>query len=281
MIDLTLTLSSLYLDKLDLAPLYDWVQSDEVVRPSKTVAKFLSATLNQPNALSNWAHTQQVDMVWVKSSIRFTDFGLIVCDMDSTFIAVECIDEIAKRLGLKEKVATITQEAMAGNIDFTQALHQRVALLAGLPTDELEAVYQECVQLTPGAQTLVQMAHQAGLRFVLLSGGFTDFAKRLQQAYALDDIYANQLEKISGRLTGKVISPIIDAKAKADLLVKISQSYQLLPEQVIAIGDGSNDIPMLQKAGAGIAFHAKPTVIKAANYALQYSGLDTVRWLFQ
>jgi phosphoserine phosphatase len=281
MTNLTLILSSPHLDKLDLAPLYDWIKSDKVVKPSRTVTKFLSAVPKKSSALSKWANAHQVDMVWVKSNIHFTDFGLIVCDMDSTFIAIECIDEIAKRLGLKEKVAAITKEAMAGNIDFSKALHQRVALLAGLPDSELEIVYQECVQLTLGAEALVRFAHQAGLRFVLLSGGFTDFAKRLQQEYALDDIYANQLEKISGRLTGKIMLPIIDAKAKADLLVKIGQTYQLLPEQIIAIGDGANDIPMLQKAGAGIAFHAKPAVIKAADYALQYSGLDTVRWLFQ
>ncbi|QQS17076.1 MAG: phosphoserine phosphatase SerB [Neisseriales bacterium] len=224
---------------------------------------------------------QKVDIAWVNANTRFTDFSLIFCDMDSTFIQEECIDEIAAQCGFKSQVTAMTQETMAGNIDFASALCQRVALLKGLPESALDAVYKNCITLTPGAKNLVDMAHQHGIRFMLLSGGFSYFAQRLKQDYQLDAVFANELKIRNGQLTGSVKHPIIDGQAKANLLIKVSQSLGLSLQQVIAIGDGANDILMLQNAGVGIAFHAKPQVVQAARYALQYSNLDAVRWLFQ
>lgn len=277
----TLVASSPHLASLDLSPLIQLAKSHQIVYPNPTIAKFIGAVSDHVEQITQWAIAQKIDIAWVNANTRFTDFSLIFCDMDSTFIQEECIDEIAAQCGFKPQVTAITQETMAGNIDFSSALRQRVALLKGLPESALDVVYKNCITLTPGAKTLVDMAHQHGIRFMLLSGGFSYFAQRLKQDYQLDAVFANELKIRNGQLTGFVKHPIIDSQAKAHLLIKVSQSLGLSPQQVIAIGDGANDILMLETAGAGIAFHAKPKVVQVARYALQYSNLDAVRWLFQ
>lgn len=211
----------------------------------------------------------------------FSDLGLIVSDMDSTLITIECIDEIAARLGIKPQVAAITERAMRGEIDFRQSLKERVALLKGLPENELQVVYDEVLKLTTGAEELLAACHQFGVKFMLVSGGFTFFTDRLKQRLGLDYTYANVLGTENGKLTGTVDSEIIDAQRKVELLQQYQADLGLHNSQVLAVGDGANDIPMIQAAGIGVAFHAKPKTQAAAKVAINFSGLNGLIWLFR
>lgn len=213
--------------------------------------------------------------------LAFSDLGLIVSDMDSTLITIECIDEIAARLGIKSQVAAITERAMRGEIDFRQSLTERVALLKGLPTDELQTVYDEVLKLTHGAEELLTACHRYGVKFMLVSGGFTFFTDRLKARLGLDYTYANVLGVENGKLTGTVDREIIDAKRKVELLQQYRQNLGLHNNQVLAVGDGANDIPMIQAAGIGVAFHAKPKTQAAAKVAVNFCGLNGLLWLFR
>ena len=211
----------------------------------------------------------------------FSELGVIVSDMDSTLITIECIDEIAARLGIKPQVAAITERAMRGEIDFRQSLKERVALLKGLPENELQVVYDEVLKLTTGAEELLAACHQFGVKFMLVSGGFTFFTDRLKQRLGLDYTYANVLGTENGKLTGTVDSEIIDAQKKVQLLQQYQADLGLHNSQVLAVGDGANDIPMIQAAGIGVAFHAKPKTQAAAKVAINFSGLNGLIWLFR
>ena len=208
------------------------------------------------------------------------NFGLVVMDMDSTLIAIECIDEIADMYELKPQVAKITQSAMLGEIEFAESLRRRVALLAGLDESALQRVYDERLRLNPGALELLAACKQHGIRTLLVSGGFTFFTSRLKQMVGLDYTQANTLEIIDGKLAGRVLGNIVDAQGKADSLIQLRRKLGLKAEQVIGIGDGANDLKMMAAAGVSIAYHAKPIVQQQAAYALNYSGLDGVINLF-
>jgi phosphoserine phosphatase len=216
----------------------------------------------------------QIDYGFVPQNKRLSDFGLVVMDMDSTLITIECIDEIADMHGLKPQVAAITEAAMRGELDFAESMRCRVALLAGLDEHALLRVYEERLRLSPGAEALLSRLKMHGIKTLLVSGGFEFFTERLKTSLGLDFTHANTLEVVNGKLTGKVLGKIVDAQGKADWLVKIREELQLRPEQVIAIGDGANDLKMLAQAGLSIAFHAKPVVRKQADYALDFVGLD-------
>ncbi|MBP6563053.1 MAG: phosphoserine phosphatase SerB [Neisseriaceae bacterium] len=205
-----------------------------------------------------------------------SSIGLMVSDMDSTLITIECIDEIADQMGIKAQIAEITERAMQGELDFRASLIERVALLKGLPERALAEVYEHKLALTPGADTLIQTAQAHGIKFMLVSGGFTYFTDRLKARLGLDYAYANELEIIDGVLTGNVIGPIIDAEAKATLLRQHRDALGLTAEQVIAMGDGANDIPMLEAAGFGVAFHAKAKTKSHATLCLDHRGLDQI-----
>ncbi|HRK10578.1 MAG TPA: phosphoserine phosphatase SerB [Thauera sp.] len=222
----------------------------------------------------------RLDHVWLPEGRRLGDFGLFVTDMDSTLINIECIDEIADMQGLKREVAAITEAAMQGEIDFRESLTRRVALLAGLDERALAEVFDHRLQLNPGAERLLQGLQRAGIRSMLVSGGFTYFTERLKQRLGFDYAYANELEVIDGKLTGKVIGDVVDGEAKANHLVRMRDELGLKPEQVIAAGDGANDIPMLRAAGFGVAFHAKPVLRDVAHCCLDHSGLDGILDLF-
>ena len=216
----------------------------------------------------------QIDYGFVPQGKHLSDFGLIVMDMDSTLISIECIDEIADMQGLKPQVAAITEAAMRGEIDFAESLRQRVALLEGLDEHALQRVYDERLQLNPGAEAMLAALKRHGIRTLLVSGGFVFFTERLKARLGLDFAHANILEIADGKLTGKVLGKIFDAQGKADWLVKIREELELKPEQVIAMGDGANDLKMLAQAGISVAYHAKPVVREQAGYALNFVGLD-------
>ena len=221
-----------------------------------------------------------LDHVWLPEGRQLSDFGLFVTDMDSTLINIECIDEIADMQGLKREVATITEAAMQGEIDFRESLTRRVGLLAGLPESALAEVFDHRLQLNPGAERLLQGLRRAGIRTMLVSGGFTFFTERLKASLGFDYAYANELEVLDGKLTGKVMGDIVDGEAKAAHLQRVRDELGLKPEQVIAAGDGANDIPMLRAAGFGVAFHAKPVLRDVAHCCLDHPGLDGILDIF-
>jgi len=203
---------------------------------------------------------------------------LVAFDMDSTLIAAEVIDELAKAAGVGDKVAAITETAMRGEIDFKESLRRRLHLLKGLPADTLEAVAGR-IPLNDGAERLITNLKRFGYKIAIISGGFTYFGKRLQERLGIDYVFANELEIMDGKLTGEVVGEIVDAAKKAEVLRMIAEKEALSLQQVIAVGDGANDLPMLGIAGLGIAYHAKPVVKKGAGQAISTLGLDSILYL--
>ena len=204
---------------------------------------------------------------------------LFVADMDSTIIGQECIDELADYAGLKEKVARITERAMQGELDFPGALRERVRLLAGLDEQTLKHCLDERVHLTAGAETLVQTMRAGGASCLLVSGGFLSFAEPIARLVGFDRVRANRLVFVGGKLSGEVGDPIIDALAKREALLEASAELGLKREDVLAIGDGANDKLMVEEAGLGVAFRAKPALVEVADAELRYHGLDALLWV--
>ena len=227
-----------------------------------------------------FCYEHQLDYGLVRAGQHISDFGLVVMDMDSTLISIECIDEIADMQGIKPQVSEITEAAMRGEIDFAESLRRRVALLEGLEESALQRVYDERLQLNPGAELMLAELKKHGIKTLLVSGGFTFFTERLKAQLGLDFAHANTLEIVDGKLTGQVLGDILDAQAKADWLVHIRGELELRPEQVIAMGDGANDLKMMAQAGTGIAYHAKPIVRTQASFALNFVGLNGLVNLF-
>lgn len=201
---------------------------------------------------------------------------LLLTDMDSTFINIECIDEIADLIGKKPEVAAITEAAMRGELDFEQSLTRRAALLAGLDAAALEQVYQERMRPNPGAEQMIAGLQARGIKIGLVSGGFTYFTERLKKRFNLDYARANTLEIVAGRLTGKVLGTIVGAEGKRAFLVELCQTLGITPQQAVAVGDGANDLLMMNAAGLNIAYHAKPKVQAQAHTVLNESGLEGV-----
>jgi len=198
--------------------------------------------------------------------------GLIVFDMDSTLIHIECIDEIARLNNRYTKVSAITEAAMRGEIDFTESLTQRVACLEGIKESELESLFAP-IPFNPGAIELIQALHAAGWKTALVSGGFTWFASRVQEALNLDAVVANQLEVVNGCLTGKVVGEIVDAQVKVQQLQQLAEYWNIPSDRTVAVGDGANDALMLQAAAVGIAFNAKPALQAIADYSVNSNNL--------
>ena len=224
--------------------------------------------------------TVQLDYAFVPETQTLDQIGLVVMDMDSTLITIECIDEIADMMNLKPQVAEITAAAMRGELDFAQSLTQRVALLAGLSADALQKVYDDRLRLSPGTEIFIHALQQRGIKTLLVSGGFTFFTDRIKARLKLDYAASNVLEIIDGKLTGGVLGKIVDAQGKADWLKQIRDELGLRQPQVLAIGDGANDLKMLGEAGISVAYHAKPIVRAQTKYAINYGGLDAVLNLF-
>ena len=203
---------------------------------------------------------------------------LVVMDMDSTLIQIEVIDELARIAGVGEQVALITERAMNGELDFPAALRERVALLSGLPAAALEEVYRN-IPFTPGAKTLIRVLKRLGFKTAVISGGFSYFVDRIKDDLGLDYAYANELEIVDGLVTGRVIGQVVDGGRKAELLEEIAAKEGVTLDQAIAIGDGANDLPMLGKAGLGIAFNAKARVREEADYHINQQRLDSILYL--
>ena len=201
---------------------------------------------------------------------------LICFDMDSTLIQTECIDELAERAGVGDKVKEITERAMRGEIDFKESFTERVALLKGLDVSVMQEI-AENLPITEGADRLMSILKRCGYKIAILSGGFTYFGEYLQRRYGIDYVYANELEVgEDGKLTGRYVGEIVDGHRKAELLKLIAQVEKVNLAQTIAVGDGANDLPMLSEAGLGIAFHAKPRVVANARQSINTIGLDGV-----
>ena len=213
------------------------------------------------------------------SDLKLTNFKLIAFDMDSTLINIECVDEIADAVGRKAEVATITEAAMRGEItDFKDSLRRRVALLKGVGVEDMEKVYRERLKLNPGAAELVRACKAAGLKILLVSGGFTFFADRVRELLDIDYLRANVLEIENGVLTGRLVDQrwgdICDGEEKRRMLIQTCGQIGIDPLQAIAVGDGANDLPMMGAAGLSVAYHAKPKVREQAMVAINEGGLD-------
>jgi phosphoserine phosphatase len=218
------------------------------------------------------------DVALQRESLFRRSKRLVVLDMDSTLIRIEVINELARAKGVVEQVTAITERAMAGEMDYDESLRQRLALLRGLDIAVLENIAAQ-LPLTEGAETLVRVLKRLGYRTAVISGGFSIAAEALKARLGIDHAYSNVLEVVDGKLTGKVLGPIVNAQRKADLLESLAHAEGVLLDQVIAVGDGANDLLMLQRAGLGIAFRGKPKLREAADTSLSASGLDAILFL--
>jgi phosphoserine phosphatase len=218
------------------------------------------------------------DIAFQEDNLFRRNRRLVAFDMDSTLIQAEVIDELAKEAGVGEQVAAITESAMRGELDFKQSLRKRLSLLEGLDESVLKKV-AERLPLTEGAERLISTLKSVGYTIAILSGGFTYFGNILKERLGIDYVYANELEIADGKLTGKALGEIVDAERKAELLQAIAEQESISLQQVIAVGDGANDLPMLNLAGLGIAFHAKPKVKAGARQSISNLGLDSILYL--
>lgn len=236
---------------------------------SPSVISKLTATL------ASWSHDYRIDYAFTNQLPQLAKPGVVLMDMDSTTIQIECIDEIAKLAGAEvgKQVAAVTARAMNGELDFAESLRSRVAALKDCPETVLKQV-ADAMPLMPGLELLIATLHQANWKVAIASGGFTYFAQRLQDDLGFDAVFANQLQITNGYLTGEVLGGIVDAQVKADTLQVLAQRYQIAPEQTVAIGDGANDLLMLANAALGVAIHAKPVVQQQAQVSLNYHDLD-------
>ncbi|MCH2055118.1 MAG: phosphoserine phosphatase SerB [Thalassotalea sp.] len=222
---------------------------------------------------------EKIEAAIVEQAPSLSSPGLLVMDMDSTTIEIECIDEIAKLAGVGEQVAAVTEEAMQGKLDFAESLNQRVATLEDAPESILADVAKD-IPLMPGLTTLIEALKAHNWRIAIASGGFTYFADHLKNTLQLDAARANTLEIVDGKLTGKVLGVIVDAQVKADVLQELAKEFNIAPTQTVAMGDGANDLVMMAAAHLGVAYKAKPLVLAKADSSISHSGLDCMlHWL--
>lgn len=218
----------------------------------------------------------RLDFAFIPDNRLLADFRLLVMDMDSTLITIETIDELADLVGLKREVAAITEQAMRGEIEYNESLRRRVAALKGLDESALRRVYDERLQLSPGAETLLAAARQHGIKVLLVSGGFTHVTNLLKPRLRLDYTHSNTLAVHAGKLTGEIVGDIVNADGKCQELLRIRDLLGITREQIIGIGDGANDLKFMAECGVSVAYHAKPIVRGQTTHAINYCGLEAV-----
>ncbi|HLU00395.1 MAG TPA: phosphoserine phosphatase SerB [Burkholderiaceae bacterium] len=253
------------------------VSASGVQELGPTAVRLLEADDSEKAAVAAQCEAYRMDFAFLPEIDLLREMRILAMDMDSTLVNIECIDEIADAVGRKPQVAAITEAAMRGEIkDFSESLRRRVALLEGVPETALLEVYEERLRLNPGAERLVATAKKHGLKVLLVSGGFTFFTERLRERLGLDAAHSNVLEVVEGRLTGRVLGDIVDAHGKAARLQALAEELGAGTNQIIAVGDGANDLEMMAHAKYSVAYRAKPVVRQQAAFALNYSPLDAI-----
>ena len=233
------------------------------------------------DGVAEYCAKAKLDFTFVPAPRKLSDFRLLVMDMDSTLITIETIDELAGLVGRKAEVAAVTSRAMRGEIEYDESLRRRVAVLKGLPESALDRLYAERVKLSPGAERLIDGVKRAGLRILLVSGGFTQVTDKLKARLGLDYVRANTLGVEGHAFTGELVGRVVNADVKREALLDASRELGARRDQIIAMGDGANDLKFMGEAGVSIAFHAKPIVREHATYRFDYVGLDGLLAIFQ
>ena len=274
-----LIIQGIEIETSDLRELAKLSGASQIERINGNAFRLIDAS--RQGCISELCLEEELDFAFIDEYENLNHFRLVAIDMDSTLVGIETIDEIADIHGVRKQVAEITEKAMYGEIDFSEGLIQRVALLKGLDHSFLQRVYDERLILNPGAEKMIKKMKIAGIKTMLISGGFTFFTDKLKDRLGLDYTFANTLEIVNGRLTGRLVGEVFGAKGKGQVLNKICNELGFRKENLIAIGDGANDLPMFAEAEVSIAYHAKPIVQKNATYSINYVGLDGVINIFQ
>lgn len=265
------------LDAIAIEKLAATVSAEGIQHLAPTVVRLLGVDTAFQQEVQQFCQQHSMDYAFIDPVHWLSKMKLLAMDMDSTLINIECIDEIAAAVGRKAQVAAITEAAMRGEIkDFADSLLRRVELLKGVPQSALMQVYEQRLQLNPGAERLISTAKAHGIHTLLVSGGFTFFTERLKERLGLDEAYANTLGVDNGYLTGRVVGDIVGAQTKADHVQRLAAELDASPEQIIAVGDGANDLPMLAQAYYAVAYRAKPVVQAQARFALNVAPLDAI-----
>lgn len=271
------------------------VEMDDKAQAALTTATLLSESstahrrvwrVQSEQSLLQWRQTcakiaeaLEEDVYCLSEAQAAVQAHLLVSDMDSTFISIEVIDELAKRQGVGPAIAAVTERAMRGELDFEESLRHRVKLLSGLSDAAIDEV-KAALPLSPGADQLITWCQAQPCRTALVSGGFMPFVSALKASMYIDDVRANELAVEDGKLTGELLGPIIDAEAKASYLHELCKRFEIDPKNTIALGDGANDLAMMREAGISFAYHAKPIVNEQADVAIRFGGLERVVWHF-
>jgi phosphoserine phosphatase len=269
-----LIIQGIEIETSDLRELAKLSGASQIERINGNAFRLVDAS--RQDCISELCLEAELDFAFVDEHESLNNFRLMAMDMDSTLVSIETIDEIADIHGIRKQVAEITEKAMCGEVNFSEGLIQRVALLKGLDHSVLQRVYDERLMFNPGAEKMLKQMKIAGIKTMLISGGFTFFTDKLKDRLGLDYTFANTLEIVNGKLTGRLVGEVFGAKGKGQVLNKICNELGFKKENLIAIGDGANDLPMFAEAGVSIAYHAKPIVQENATYSINHVGLDGV-----
>ena len=274
-----LIIQGMEVETYDLRELAKLSGASQIERITRNAFRLVDASHQE--RITSFCHETELDFAFVNKIEKLANFSLVAMDMDSTLVGIESIDEIADMYGIGKQVSEITERTMCGEINFSEALMQRTALLKGLDHSVLEKVYDERLILNPGAEKMLKQMKIAGIRTMLISGGFTFFTNKLKERLGLDYAFANTLEIVNGKLTGKLVGDIIGTQGKGKILKQIRNELGFKKENLIAIGDGANDLPMFAEARISVAYHAKPVAQRNATFAINYVGLDGIINFFQ
>lgn len=274
-----LIIQGVEIETSDLREIAKLSNANQIKRITRSAFRLVGAS--QQECISTFCGDAKLDFAYVSQTEELNNFRLVAMDMDSTLVGIESIDEIADMQGVKKQVSEITEKAMYGEIDFSEGLIQRAALLKGLDHSALQRVYDERMILNPGAEKMLKQMKIAGIKTMLISGGFTFFTDKLKDKLGLDYAFANILEIVNGRLTGKLVGEIMGAQGKGLILKQVCNKLGFRKENVITIGDGANDLPMFAEAGVSVAYHAKPIVQEKATYTINHVGLDGIINIFK